>query len=187
MDVAGGISDEIVLTATRPGIVMGTVAYMEQRAASRGAPSAFSLLMCAHEMPAGRRPSIAPHRPRRWRRFSARNRALAGSQPASSTRPEGVVAQCLKKGQRERSLRTDLAFQLQTVGTRPWRPATTAPPETIDSLAVLPFVNAGGNPDTEYPSDGIAESLINSLSQVPGSALCRAAGPSATKARMSTL
>jgi TolB-like protein len=39
--------------------------------------------------------------------------------------------------------------------------------ETIDSVAVLPFVNTSGNPDTEYLSDGLADSLINSLSQVP--------------------
>lgn len=41
-------------------------------------------------------------------------------------------------------------------------------PRTIRSLAVLPFVNAGNNPDTEYLSDGISESLINGLSQLPG-------------------
>lgn len=34
------------------------------------------------------------------------------------------------------------------------------------SIAVLPFQNAGGSADTEYLSDGIAESLINSLSQI---------------------
>jgi serine/threonine protein kinase/tetratricopeptide (TPR) repeat protein len=39
--------------------------------------------------------------------------------------------------------------------------------EAIDSLAVLPFANMGGNADTEYLSDGIAESLIDSLSQLP--------------------
>jgi len=39
--------------------------------------------------------------------------------------------------------------------------------EAIDSLAVLPFANAGGNPDAEYLSDGITETLIDRLSQLP--------------------
>jgi len=39
---------------------------------------------------------------------------------------------------------------------------------TIRSIAVLPFANADGNPDAEYLSEGISESLINSLSKLPG-------------------
>jgi serine/threonine protein kinase len=39
--------------------------------------------------------------------------------------------------------------------------------QPIDSLAILPFENAGANPDTEYLSDGLTESLINSISQLP--------------------
>ena len=37
----------------------------------------------------------------------------------------------------------------------------------IESIAVLPFINASGNSDVEYLSDGMTESLINTLSQLP--------------------
>jgi len=38
---------------------------------------------------------------------------------------------------------------------------------TIQSIAVMPFVNETGNADAEYLSDGITETLIGSLSQLP--------------------
>jgi len=37
----------------------------------------------------------------------------------------------------------------------------------IESIAVMPFVNQSGNPETEYISDGMTEKLISSLSQLP--------------------
>ena len=37
----------------------------------------------------------------------------------------------------------------------------------IDSLAVLPFTNGGGDANTDYLSDGITESLIDNLAHVP--------------------
>jgi eukaryotic-like serine/threonine-protein kinase len=36
----------------------------------------------------------------------------------------------------------------------------------IESLAVLPLLNAGGDPEVEYLSDGITETIINKMSQV---------------------
>src|SRR5262245_56538676 len=39
--------------------------------------------------------------------------------------------------------------------------------QSIESLAVLPFANVGADPQTEYLADGVPESIINSLSQLP--------------------
>ncbi|UCC31153.1 MAG: protein kinase, partial [Phycisphaerales bacterium] len=47
---------------------------------------------------------------------------------------------------------------------RLFAPATS---ESIDSLAILPFANAGNDPDTEYLCEGIPATIINSFSRLP--------------------
>jgi serine/threonine-protein kinase len=39
--------------------------------------------------------------------------------------------------------------------------------KAIKSIAVLPFINTDGNPETEYLADGVTESMINTLTQLP--------------------
>jgi serine/threonine protein kinase len=72
-----------------------------------------------------------------------------------------IVQRCLAKQPAHRfQSGRDLAFALRHALT------ATAGAGPADSIAVLPFANAGGA-DAEYLSDGIAESLINNLTRIP--------------------
>ncbi|MGH9949159.1 MAG: winged helix-turn-helix domain-containing tetratricopeptide repeat protein, partial [Pyrinomonadaceae bacterium] len=48
-----------------------------------------------------------------------------------------------------------------------FQPDPSVSPNEVKSIAVLPFVNATGDTNTEYVSDGISDSIINSLSRLP--------------------
>ena len=58
-----------------------------------------------------------------------------------------------------------ILIALAGAGVFYWRSRTTE--AAIESIAVLPFQNQASDADTEYLSDGITESLINSLTQLP--------------------
>ncbi|MFZ0064237.1 MAG: protein kinase, partial [Pyrinomonadaceae bacterium] len=58
-----------------------------------------------------------------------------------------------------------LALVIAAVGVSVFLYTRNAKP-AIESIAVLPFVNANSDSDTEYLSDGISETLINSLTQL---------------------
>ncbi len=55
---------------------------------------------------------------------------------------------------------------LAVAGLAAWYLRTSRPSQ-IDSVAVLPFTNVGGDANTDYLSDGITESLIAGLTHVP--------------------
>src|SRR5262249_51711037 len=177
-------------TVTEAGVVLGTVGYMSPEQI-RGMPAEarsdiFSLGCVLYEMVAARRAFS--------RETSAQTlAAILEAQPAPTGKQvpaslENVIAQCLEKNPQQRFHSAhDLAFDLRATlgGSEPAKPirarwiaacvATLAlvgaaywfagRAKPIDSLAVMPFVNVGGDPNTEYLSDGITENLINNLSQ----------------------
>ena len=58
----------------------------------------------------------------------------------------------------------DSSSGIQPSGAAPRRRRTR---KAIDSIAILPFANASNEADADYLSDGITETIINNLSQLP--------------------
>ena len=89
--------------------------------------------------------------------------------PASSARLERVLARCLAKNRDERvASAARLVGELEVLADldSDKRPAARRP-KTLDSVAVLPFLNESADPDIAYLSEGIAESLLDALTRLP--------------------
>jgi TolB-like protein/Tfp pilus assembly protein PilF len=85
--------------------------------------------------------------------------------PAHSTAGASLTSSAVLS--RRSFVAAGVLFALIVLGVGAYFYFTRARSGAINSIAVLPFVNASGNPDTEYLSDGITESLINTISQLP--------------------
>jgi len=78
---------------------------------------------------------------------------------------ESVILQCVERNPKRRfQCASDVANALMAKGGIASRPRRT---RGFESLAILPFVNVSGAPDAEYLSDGITETIINTLSRIP--------------------
>ncbi|HEU4766111.1 MAG TPA: protein kinase [Pyrinomonadaceae bacterium] len=81
----------------------------------------------------------------------------------TSVPPPAVTKPPARLTKRQYAMAAVLALVVTgTVAYFAWSPA---PP--INSVAILPFVNDTKDPNAEYLSDGITESIINSLSRLP--------------------
>jgi serine/threonine-protein kinase len=172
----GADSASPTVGGTTPGIVLGTLGYMSPEQARGDRADArtdiFALGCVLYEMLTGRR---AFEGATAAEAFAAVLRdeptALTGASGAISAQAAPILRHCLEKSPEQRyQTARDLAFALRELVSGPFRAASkeAAPEGVMDSLAVLPFENAGHDADLEYLSEGIAESLTRAFSRLPG-------------------
>jgi serine/threonine protein kinase/Flp pilus assembly protein TadD len=77
------------------------------------------------------------------------------------TEIQNVISRCLRKRAADR-------FQTAAEVGAALEQAANGPSERVPSLAVLPFANLSADKDNEYFSDGLAEEILNALTQLPG-------------------
>ena len=89
-----------------------------------------------------------------------------------ATRPLAAETSILETARSSRALLAAFAvLVLAAAGLGYWYLRNYSAARPIESIAVMPFVNQSGNADVDYLADGIAETLINSLSRLPGLAV----------------
>ncbi|HET8622896.1 MAG TPA: protein kinase [Gemmatimonadales bacterium] len=158
-------------TPTQPGLALGTPSYMSPEQCSAAGDldarsDIYSLGCMLFEMLAGEPPFrgrnalalMAQHttaRPPALRRFR-------------SDVPIGVEAAIERAMAKLPEKRFATAADLLSVLESPSGVFSPAHRPPAAAIAVLPFANLSGDPESEYLSDGISEELIQTLSQVPG-------------------
>ena len=86
---------------------------------------------------------------------------------------ERIINKALEKDRKLRyqsasDMRTDLQRLKRDRDSGRTAAPSVAVPARVPSLAVLPFANLSADKENEYFSDGLAEEIINALTQLPG-------------------
>ena len=162
---------------TGVGMVVGTPAYMSPEQIS-GRPldhrtDIFSLGVVLHEMATGQRPFEGTSS------VELASAILRDTPPSvTDVRSElpgdlaRIIRRCLEKDPRHR-LQTarDLSNEFRDLAQATRHPSGASAAHTTDSgpsVAVLPFQNLSPDPENEFFSEGLAEEVLNALSQVEG-------------------
>ena len=166
---------------TKSGLVMGTVHYMSPEQVRGGTiderTDIFSLGIVMYEMIYGSRPFTAQTMAETMVAILKEDPAAPSVRTSAPEDLSRIIQTCLEKEPSRRfSSVIELSNALKEVagglavsvvlsprsGTRRIRKK-----KKIDSIAVLPFENVARDTETEYLSDGITETIINTLSQIP--------------------
>ncbi|HEX7121405.1 MAG TPA: protein kinase, partial [Gemmatimonadaceae bacterium] len=156
---------------TEIGLTLGTPDYMSPEQASgertlSGESDVYSLACVLFEMLTGEPPFRSENSQRTLvRQVTEAPRSLRSMRPEVPLGLERALMRALAKDPAARYRRASEFVQaLQEESA----PITATSGGRTRAIAVLPFVNASPDPDTEYLSDGITDELIDALSKVRG-------------------
>jgi len=162
---------------TRTGTSVGTVSYMSPEQLKGGdidhRTDIWALGVVLYEMVTGETPFRGDYE--QAVSYSIVNEA---PEPIRSLRPdvpldmERLIEKTLSKDPNERNqTSTELIGALQSLKKR-FGPSSSdaagSDAKAVPSIAVLPFANLSADKENEYFSDGLAEDIIDALTQVPG-------------------
>ncbi len=197
---------------TSPGVAVGTVVYMSPEQARGEELDArtdlFSLGAVIYEMATGRQAfdgntsavifhAILAQEPEPASKWNPRlprgmeeviRKSLEKDRELRYQSASGILADLKRVKRDAETLRPALVSEAAPRPSAPPvkkdKPSSGKQASAIDSLAILPLENGSGDPETEYLSDGIAETLINTLAQlrkirvIPRTMAFRYRGPS---------
>jgi TolB-like protein len=168
---------------TKSGTTVGTVAYMSPEQAKGEAvdqrADIWSLGIVLYEMMCGRVPFTSEYEQATiYLILNNEPTPIADLRPDAPRELQGIIDRCLAKNPEGRySSAEALIDDLESVagmrlpaasGQRGAMGSAGATPTRVPSIAVLPFTDMSPGRDQEYFCEGIAEELINALTQIEG-------------------